>query len=205
MSKIAILGGTFDPFHNGHLEVAAKAASSVDLDKVIIIPAKVSPFKQGREMASEDDRFEMTRLAVEGLENIEVSRIELDNDDVSYTFYTLSRLSVSYPKDEISLIVGSDQFIALDTWHKGVDILENFGIILARRPDNSDSQVNEKAEYYRETYGTNISMLKNDFVDISSTEIKELIATNRPIKGLVPEKVEEYIYEHGLYRETDRN
>lgn len=204
MSKIAILGGTFDPFHNGHLEIARKAALSGIVDRLIIMPAKVSPFKQGREMASEEDRYEMVRLAVKDIPGIEVSRLELDSEEVSYTFFTLESLSETYPGDELWLIVGTDQFLALDSWYKGVDILMNFGIILARRPDHEEDDIERKTEEYRSKYGTGIEILENDYVDVSSTSVKEMIGSGASIEGMVPEVVEKYIYEHGLYRENDQ-
>ena len=92
MSDIGILGGTFDPFHNGHLSIADTAVKDAGLKKVILMPARVSPFKIGREMASDVDRLNMVKLGAKGYNGLEVSTIELNSDGVSYTYKTLSIL-----------------------------------------------------------------------------------------------------------------
>lgn len=200
MSDIGILGGTFDPFHMGHLKIAEAALSSGGMSRVLIMPAKVSPFKLGREMASEEDRVAMAEIAADLIENVEVSKLEIESEGVSYTFRTLTTLHKLHPYDRYWLIVGSDQFLALESWYKGKDILENFQIILAPRPGYLTEAVNEKIGRYTSVYGTAVRVVKNDMVDISSTEIKADIKEGKSIEGLVPPGIDDYIDEHGLYR-----
>ncbi|MBR3146558.1 MAG: nicotinate-nucleotide adenylyltransferase [Eubacterium sp.] len=200
MSDIGILGGTFDPFHMGHLTIAKAALTAGGMSKVLLMPAKVSPFKLGREMASEEDRFAMAEIAASMDENIEVSRLELDSEGVSYTFRTLTTLHKLHPYDRYWLIVGSDQFIALESWYKGKDILEDFQIILAPRPGYRMDDLEEKVGRYTSVFGTQVRVVRNDMLDISSTGIKENIRAGKGIEGLVPAGIEQYINEHGLYR-----
>lgn len=202
MSDIGILGGTFDPFHTGHLTIAEAALSSGGMDKVLLMPAKVSPFKLGREMAGENDRLAMAEIAAEQNENIEVSKLELESEGVSYTFRTLTTLHKMHPYDIYWLIVGSDQFLALESWYKGKDILEDFQIILAPRPGYMMDLIEEKLGRYTSVYGTAVRVVKYEMVDISSTEIKEHIREGRSIEGLVPPGIDDYINEHGLYRKV---
>ena len=134
MSDIGILGGTFDPFHTGHLTIAKSALETAGMDEILLMPAKVSPFKLGREMAGEADRLAMTELAADMASGISVSKLELESEGVSYTFRTLTTLHKMHPYNRYWLIVGSDQFLARESWYKGKDILENFQVILAPRP-----------------------------------------------------------------------
>ena len=200
MSDIGILGGTFDPFHTGHLCIAKSALETGGMEKVILMPAKVSPFKVGREMAGEEDRLAMAGLAAELSPDIEVSRLEVEAEGVSYTFRTLTTLHKMHPYDRYWLIVGSDQFLNLESWYKGKDILESFQVILASRPGYMESEIEQKIQRYTDTYGTAVRVLKEEMPDISSTMIKEKIKSGDSITGLVPDKIEKYINEHGLYR-----
>ena len=200
MSDIGILGGTFDPFHTGHLCIARSALETGGMEKVILMPAKVSPFKVGREMAGEEDRLAMAGLAAELSPDIEVSRLEVEAEGVSYTFRTLTTLHKMHPYDRYWLIVGSDQFLNLESWYKGKDILESFQVILASRPGYMESEIEQKIQRYTDTYGTAVRVLKEEMPDISSTMIKEKIKSGDSITGLVPDMIEKYINEHGLYR-----
>lgn len=173
MSDIGILGGTFDPFHTGHLCIAKSALETGGMEKVILMPAKVSPFKVGREMAAEEDRLAMAGLAAELSPDIEVSRLEVEAEGVSYTFRTLTTLHKMHPYDRYWLIVGSDQFLNLESWYKGKDILESFQVILASRPGYMESEIEQKVQRYTGTYGTAVRVLKEEMPDISSTMIKE--------------------------------
>ena len=200
MSDIGILGGTFDPIHLGHLCIAEASLESGGMDKVILMPAKVSPFKVGREMASEEDRLAMAELTAERDPGIEVSRLEIDLEGVSYTFRTLTTLHKLHPYERYWLIMGSDQFLNLESWYKGKDILEEFQVILAPRPGYRMDELNDRIERYTTIYGTAIRVVDNKMLDISSTQIKQEIQEGHSLEGLVIPEVEKYINEHGLYR-----
>ncbi len=201
MSDIGILGGTFDPFHTGHLTIAKSALETAGMDEILLMPAKVSPFKLGREMAGEADRLAMTELATEMADGISVSKLELESEGVSYTFRTLTTLHKMHPYNRYWLIVGSDQFLALESWYKGKDILENFQVILAPRPGYRKNLVDKQIERYTAVFGTAVRVIRGEMLDISSTDIKERIKAGKDISGLVPDRIADYINEHGLYRE----
>lgn len=201
MSDIGILGGTFDPIHLGHLCIAEASLRSGGMTKIILMPAKVSPFKLGREMAREEDRLAMTELVAEKDPDIEVSKIEIESEEISYTFKTLNILHKLHPYETYWLIVGSDQFLNLESWYKGKDILEEYQIILAPRPGYKMDEVREKIRRYTTVFGTAVRVVENDMLDISSTMIKEAIRNGSSIESLVTPEVEQYINEHGLYRE----
>ena len=125
MNEIGILGGSFDPFHLGHLSIAEAAIEELNLTKVILIPTKVSPFKLGKKMASEKDRVAMTRLAAQEDEKFEVSTIETDRSSVSYTYKTLELLKKSMEDTKIWFMMGTDSFVSLESWYKGRNCWRN--------------------------------------------------------------------------------
>ena len=200
MNEIGILGGSFDPFHLGHLSIAEAAIEELNLTKVILIPSKVSPFKLGKKMASEKDRVAMTRLAAQEDEKFEVSTIETDRSSVSYTYKTLELLQKSMEDTKIWFMMGTDSFVSLESWYKGHELLEEYSFAVAARPRFDVSVVEYKADKYSEKYGAEVKILHNRMLDISSTEIKEAIKEGRSIGEYVPQRIERYIDEHGLYK-----
>ena len=200
MSEIGILGGTFDPFHFGHLSIAEAAIKEFDLSEVILLPAKVQPFKIGREMASEEDRVNMVRLIAEENKQLRVSTIEAYSQRVSYTYKTLKLLQKEYPDDKFYFILGTDSFLTLEEWYKGEELLQEFAFIIGVRPGYKISEMEAMTKKLRERYNAEIKMLHNEIVEVSSTEIKNNIRSGKSIKNLVPLQIERYIDEHGLYK-----
>lgn len=199
MHNTGILGGSFDPFHYGHLSIVEAALALPDLDTCILMPARVSPFKVGHKMASEHDRLAMIRLVAEEYEELQVSTIEMEDDEVSYTFKTLTRLQDQRPDDRLWFIMGSDSLLQMETWYKGKELLGAFSFMVAPRPGYDKQAVDACIEQFEKTYGTEIRILQNEQYHISSTEIKAAIQEGRSIEKYVPPVVERYIYEHGLY------
>ena len=200
MSEIGILGGTFDPFHYGHLSIAEAAIKEYDLSEVILLPTKVQPFKIGREMASEEDRVNMVRLIAEESRQLRVSTIEAYSQSVSYTYKTLKLLQEEHPEDKFYFILGTDSFLTLEDWYKGKDLLQEFAFIIGVRPGYKISETKDTAIRLKKAYDAEIKMLHNEIIEVSSTEIKNNIRSGKSIKNLVPLQVERYIDEHGLYK-----
>lgn len=198
--KIGILGGTFDPFHLGHLSIGNRAIEEVNLDKLIILPANVSPFKVGNEMAEESHRIGMLERVVEEEPQFELSRFEIDKENVSYTFETMEALRKSHPEDNLFFILGSDSFESLESWYEGKELLASTPFIVGKRHGISNLNLERKANYYRRTYGSQIILMHNKILEISSTEIKDRIKKGLEIKDLVPPVIERYIISHGLYK-----
>jgi nicotinate-nucleotide adenylyltransferase len=190
LSRIGILGGTFDPPHNGHLALAEAAISRLDLSKVIFIPARVPPHKPAEDISSEQDRLEMLKLAVDSDNRFEISEIELNRGGPSFTVDTLSRLKTENPAQELFFIIGSDNVSEMESWHQPEQIRELARVAAAVRPGYSmQGKFAEMVEPF--------DMLP---VDISSTAVRAKVRSGESISGLVPEPVEDYIKSKGLYR-----
>ncbi len=188
--KVAILGGTFNPIHNGHLALANTALELYALEEVIFMPSYVPPHKDKEELVSAKDRYAMIKLAIEGNEKFEASRLEINRRNISYSVYTVSYIKKIYPKDtEIFFLIGSDLSKTLDTWKDIDKLLTICRFIVGVRPG-----------YTFETEYKNIEIMTMPPVDISSTEIRRLIMEGQDISKLVPEKVAGYIQKNKLYR-----
>ena len=202
MQRIGILGGSFDPVHNGHLLLAQEILSELDLNRIIMMPTRIQPFKQDQKTASVEDRLAMLELATSDNDIFEISTIELDRDEVSYTINSLRILSEQY-KDETELlfIIGYDMFLNITKWWEAEQLLKDYSIVVGMRPGVDDEEINSFADKLRKEYGATIYCVNNREFDVSSTEIKERIKEGRSLKYLVPDSVIEYIYEKELYRD----
>ncbi|MFV0517584.1 MAG: nicotinate-nucleotide adenylyltransferase [Aminipila sp.] len=202
MKRIGIYGGSFDPIHLGHMHLAIQAKEQLDLNKVLFVPAKYQPFKLDKEVSSEKHRIDMLCAALEGIENMEISFIELSNNEISYTINTLMRIKESYNEEEceIFFILGTDAFITIELWHKSEDLLKNFSFAIGHRPGYKEDELKTCIDRIREVYNTNIVLLNNKRLLISSTEIKQKVKAGISIENLVPKAVERYIYENELYK-----
>lgn len=201
MNKIGIYGGSFDPIHLGHIELALQAKEELFLDKVIFIPTKHQPFKLNKKVTPENHRVNMLTQALQENKDFEISFVELENDEISYTINTLKRIRTFYSKDtEIFFILGTDSFLNIELWHKSKELLNNYSFAIGSRPGYKEEQLKCCIDQIREVYNTNIVLLNNKKIPISSTDIKYKIKIGRSIKNLVPEAVERYIHENGLYK-----
>lgn len=136
--RIGILGGSFDPVHCGHVALGRAAMAEGNLQKLIVMPAHVQPFKRGREVAEDHHRLEMCRLAFSKSEHTEVSDYELTHTEISYTYDTLVWLQSAYPDSRLYFITGTDAFLDIEYWRKGRDLLEYYGFIVSVRPGYKD-------------------------------------------------------------------
>ncbi len=201
MKKIGILGGTFDPVHYGHIALAADAVREASLDEVVMIPARIQPFKQDREYASGEDRFNMLALAAGKDDHITVSRFELQQEGVSYTYLTLRHMQEFYGDEtRLYFITGTDSFLKIDTWKNAPELLTKYAFIIGTRPGYRQDEFQEAVKRITGEYGTEVISMHKTELDISATQIRELVASGKPIDDLVPPEVERYIREHGLYR-----
>lgn len=197
----AVFGGSFDPPHNGHINLVKQVYERFGLDEVIIMPAGISPFKKDmtRIPASGRQRFEMCRLAFDDVPYVTVSDYEISLPDVSYTVGTVRHLRELYPDDELYLTVGSDMLMSFDRWWKFEEILSMCGLIAASREENGeDAAVLEKKAESLRKYGF-VTVVPIDTLEISSTEIRKKIKNSSDISCYVPKNVVKYISEHKLY------
>ena len=197
--RIGIMGGTFDPVHLGHIGVAQAALDEAMLDEVVFMPAYIQPFKQDRYVADGSDRLRMLELSTFGEERFTVSSWELDKESISYTYDTLTHFINVEPENRYYFLMGSDSMMKIERWNRGEELLKICNFIVGLRPTNDRNAVEECAKRLSNTYGSEIILLEKTMLPISSTMIRELTESGRPISGLVAPLVEEYIYAHELY------
>ena len=197
--KYAIYGGTFDPIHIGHVLLADHAVKECGINKLIFMPAYVSPFKLDKKVTNGADRCRMIEAVLSFNSAFCLSRYELIKAGTSYTIETLRHWS-SLLQGEVSFIMGFDSVLEVDRWYEGKEILRNYHLITAIRPDTDTQTGLAKIEAYRREYGARISLLDMEPVDASSTEIRRRIKEGESISDLVLPGVERYIRKHDLYK-----
>lgn len=190
MSRIGILGGTFDPPHNGHIAIAETAILRLKLNEVIFVPAKMPPHKSKDEISSRQDRLAMLKLAVEGRDRFTISEIEFNRPAPSYTVDTLIELQRENPDGEFYFLIGADNISEMESWYQPERILEIVKVAAAGRPGFSP--------------GGKFSAMIQSFdmtpVNVSSTMIRQKVRSGQSISGLLPPAVEEYIFKCNLYK-----
>jgi nicotinate-nucleotide adenylyltransferase len=192
--RIGVFGGTFDPPHVGHLLLASDAREALSLDRLIFIPAGTQPFKAGAPpVASATDRLEMIRLAVEDDAVYTVDDTEIRRGGLSYTVDTLEHLADRYKGTKLFLLLGEDSLSSFGQWRNPDGIRELATLAVMRRGGAKEG---------RTTENEGVTFVSARRVDVSSTEIRERLRAGKSIKGFVPESVERFIEDRGLYREA---
>ncbi|PWL94691.1 MAG: nicotinate (nicotinamide) nucleotide adenylyltransferase [Clostridiales bacterium] len=198
--RIGVLGGTFDPVHLAHVALGRAAIEELDLEKLIVMPARVQPFKQGKKTADNIHRKTMAKLAFMNCDKAEVSDYEMERNTVSYSINTLMHLKKEYPDNEIFFICGTDSFIEMDKWYRGSEILSRFSFAVSIRPGYREEELNKKISKYRQIYKSHIVKINADMPPISSSSVREKISAKKTISDMVPPQVERYIKENDLYK-----
>jgi nicotinate-nucleotide adenylyltransferase len=191
--RIGLLGGSFDPPHNGHLLAAGDAYDALSLDRLVFIPTAVQPLKAGQTVGSAAQRLAMVRCLVEGDARFEVSTIEIDRGGLSYTVDTLTALSAQWPSAELFWLVGADVIESFAKWREPKRIAELATLVVLRR-------ASEGAAPDLSSLPGMPRLLPSRRVDISSTEIRERVRAGKSIRGFVPDAVAELIAAERLYR-----
>jgi nicotinate-nucleotide adenylyltransferase len=186
--RIGIMGGTFDPIHNGHLILARDALEALDLHKLIFVPNYLSPHKLGGSTAPPELRAAMVRAAIEGERGFEMDEVEILRGGASYSIDTALHLRAVYPEADLFYLIGEDNLAELHTWRR-VDELQLMVqlVVMARGADGPPHP---------------FVTLHQRRIDISSTDIRGRIAKGESIRYLVPDKVRDIIENHQLYRGT---
>ena len=197
MTRLGLLGGTFNPPHLGHLVCAQEACAQLELDHVLWMPVYSPPHKAVPDDPGVDVRVELCRRAVAGDERFSVSRIEADVPGRSYTVDTLRRLHESRPEDELTFIMGGDMAHALPTWHEPEAVLGLATLGVAEREGIRRADI---MEHLAGLAGADqIQFFDMPRLDISSSDIRRRVAAGLPIRYLVPDAVASYIASEGLY------
>lgn len=201
MADVGILGGTFNPPHNGHIRLAGEFREKLGLDKILLIPTYTPPHKQAKELASAEDRLNMCSIIAETTDFLEVSDIEINRGGKSYTVDTLRQLTKEHPENSYFFLMGSDMFLTFHLWREYREIFSLCILCVASRENGSDYE--KLIEYAKETFGENwkkVRISPLEPMELSSTEVREALHRGEGLSGLVPGKIEEYIIERGLYR-----
>jgi len=198
--KIGILGGSFDPIHNGHLAIAESAYRDFNLDEIWLIPAGHSPNKDEDKMTSATVRAEMTALAARNIPYFKLSTYEIDKEGTSFTYLTLSYFKEQYPDTKFYFIMGADSLDYFDAWRYPEIICQKATILVAVRDDMDLDDIQAKIEHIKEQFSAEIYPLSCEKIDISSSEIRANLQNGKSICDMVPHAVETYIREHKLYQ-----
>ncbi|MGE0451237.1 MAG: nicotinate-nucleotide adenylyltransferase [Vicinamibacterales bacterium] len=211
--RIGLLGGTFDPIHMGHLDLASGAQAALALTEVQVIPANVPPHR-AKPLTSSFHRFAMVAIAVAGRDGWRASDVELRHEAPSYTSTTLQRFeSRGYLASELYFLIGADAFADISTWREYPRILDRANFVVVSRPGCSVSELPARLPALsrrmtfdpsgaRDHASTSIFLIDHTTADVSSTAIRERLSRGQSIAGLVDPRVQQHIEQHGLYRSS---
>jgi nicotinate-nucleotide adenylyltransferase len=204
MLKIAVLGGTFDPVHLGHLAVAAEAFSWLKLSRLIFMPAGRPYFKNLASISAAKDRLNMLKLAIAGQPNYQISLIEIEREGPSYAVDSMARIKAGLNfEDELYFIMGWDSLLSLPQWYEASRLIEICRIVAAPRPGYPRPDV-DQIEKDLPGLGQRCIVMERPLIDISSTAIRQRVAEGLPFDDMVPAAVAEYIRQEGLYKKRQQ-
>jgi len=196
--KPLFYGGSFDPPHAGHLILPRDAMERFNFDKVVFIPAYLSPFKTKRgHRASPSDRLRMLELATEGVDYYSIDPYEIKKGGVSYTYDTVRYLKERYDLKKVPWLMGDDAFLSLKRWHRWRELTKLITPVVMLR----NATAEEVLRFAREVGTDDLLLLNSRRLDLSSTEIRERIKRGLDARYMVPDRVWEYIRERGLYKD----
>ena len=187
--KTVIFGGSFDPIHVGHVSLASEVIASGLANEVWFMVSPQNPHKEQQNLTDENVRLEMVRLAIQGNEHFKACDFEFNLPRPSYTRNTLNALEGSFPDREFVLLVGADNWEKFDRWYKHGEILERYGIIVYPRDNSSVPMLPDGVKW-----------LSARLYDVSSTQIRGIVAQGGDISGLVTADVKDFIDKSGLYK-----
>ena len=194
LARLGIFGGSFDPPHVGHLLAAGDAVEALSLDRLVFVPAHVSPFKDGVTHTPAADRLAMVRLLVGDDPRFGVDPIEIEREGLSFTVDTLAALAERHPEAERYLLIGEDVLPSFPQWREPARIQALARLVVLRRATDGEPRLPDAVR------GVPPLMLATRRVDVSSTEVRQRARAGRSLRGFVPESVAAYIAEAQLYR-----
>ncbi len=204
--KIGIMGGTFDPIHNGHLMLGRYARDLFKLDEIWFMPNGNPPHKNKETFESETThRVEMVQRAIANEHGFALQLYEVENKDKNYSYLTMEHFIQRYPKYEFYFIIGADSLFALEKWACPERLLKTCVMLTAYRDGKNTTEMKAQIAYMTEKYGGDIRLLCTPEVDISSNEIRQRVKDGLLIEDMVPESVCQYIAEKRLYTDELTN
>lgn len=202
MAEIGIMGGTFDPIHNGHLLLGKQAYEEYGLDEVWFMPSGKPPHKSDHRVTEVGERCEMVRLAIAEYPYFVFSDFEVKRSGNTYTAQTLRLLNEAYPQHHFYFIIGADSLYEIEKWYHPQEVMEQTTLLVAGREyEGAPRTLEDQVSYLCGKYRASIRLLHCDEVDISSAQLREMEGRGRRLYKYVPKPVEQYIMARGLYQE----
>lgn len=197
---IGIMGGTFNPIHNGHITLAVEAYKQFNLKQVLVMISPNPPHKADEEILEIEKRVEMVKMAVSDYPDIlTFSDFELNRSGYIYTAQTLTSLNELHPENQYYFIIGGDSIKNIEKWYKPEVIFKNAIIIAAGRDEMREEKMITHIDYLKQKYSADIKILLLDNIPISSSRIRNNIKRSLPISDMISKKVEKYIIDNNLY------
>ncbi|AQS59933.1 nicotinate-nucleotide adenylyltransferase [Desulforamulus ferrireducens] len=200
MREICLMGGTFDPIHYGHLVVAEEVRQQFSLSKVLFIPAARPPHKTDKIISDPIHRVNMTRLAIASNPYFDVSTLEVERQGLSYTIDTVKEIKKIYGVEKVYFITGADAVLEILSWKNAEELLSICTFIAATRPGYDLHQLADTLKLLPKEVLKNILPLEVPALSISSSDIRRRVKEGKSIKYLLPEAVEQYIFNTKIYQ-----
>lgn len=197
--KIALLGGTFDPVHIGHLNMAEWVHQELKLDRCLLIPAARPPHKR-HQITETKHRLKMLELATDNNPQLELSTIELKRSGPSYTLYTLQDFAQTYPEAKMWWVIGMDSLLALHTWHRYQEFPEYARLAVLPRPGEEVQNIEDYLQTHLPMFTKSVDYISMPRLDISSSQVRTRLKAGKTCRYLLHQDVWQYIVEQGLYR-----
>lgn len=204
IKRLAIMGGTFDPIHIGHLMTAEEVRHEFDIDQVVFIPTGYPPHKENNRVTHSEHRYLMTVLATVENPHFNVSRIEIDRPGKTYTVDTIKEIKEMYTPDmKIYFITGADAVNEILTWKHAEELMRICEFVAVTRPGYNKKRLKAKLDELRKSFECTVHFLEVPALAISSSDIRRRVEKGRPIQYLVTQSVEKYIHKFKLYSKKD--
>lgn len=201
MAKIGIMGGTFDPIHNGHLSLGKQAYEEYELDEIWYMPTGQPPHKTDHHVTDTQRRCDMTSLGIQDQKAFRLCDLEAQRNGYSYTAKTLDLLRKTYPEHEFYFIIGADSLYEIENWYHPEAVMNQAYLLVARREyEEARRSVEKQIRYLTEKYQARIMLLHSRKMDIASEELRGWASVGKSIRAYVPAAVADYIEIHHLYQ-----
>lgn len=197
--NVGIMGGTFNPVHNGHLHIARAALEQFPLETVWFMPNKVPAYKQTADIVDPIHREAMIRLAIQGEKGFSFSSFEWEREGITYTYKTLELLRKAYPERNFYFIMGADSLFAFHHWKNPERVAKNCTILVALRDNARDDELEACQRRLEKSYHARIERLMAPEMAVSSKEIRAMVKEGKNVSSLLPENVLKYIEKNNLY------